>query len=1066
MSVPLKKAVKIGALAVAGIILIVAAVVALFIFDKPLVKNIVQRYAANKMRIGLTIGRLDYKLSPLRIVASSLKISYAAKVFTLNIAADRVEALGDLRKLIAGNLPAFESIDLEIAELRLDQREISPKPIDFEGLVRQAAGAFEYTKRLSAKCARLVALLPSQDIRLDSLTLTVDRGGSSDSFGLKLACESFAGSANRGRLSVGGALEADAALTLGPTFAFDLGLSVAGPRFVSAGRAAAVRDLSAKIQGEWQPKTGRVAASRLALTVPGLALLDASLLANTRPLAESSGSPGSPDNQLRGTSSGPGSPILTAEARVDIESLESLALLLKPFLPQTFPAARIRGKARLAGSFARRSNQGPTPGTISAELETEGVRFELDEPAGPLRGELSGSLRLDGALDDPRGSGEVHLLLQKLSGFGAAVLESSARLRFKGSRKSAEVTASAGKLKGVSIPSPGHKSLEFAEIDFSGTAGASLGNLPGAKVRIEARVPGLSPIRAAGAFGLKPLTLVRADLETRGQPIPAIRGLLSPFLPVSLAPWTLDGAVDATFKVDGPPLSGRPVPFSGEVTLSRCKFNDPDFVVAGDKLRSSLSARGTYVPATRSFALTATLSLDRGELLWKRFYISWDKFPLRAEVAGRYDGSAASLEDLAVSVALPSLGEVRASGRFGLGIPTEFNLRTSVRFSLGPTFEILAGGGASSNGALAFEGEAAGELDVRKTRGDFSLAGRLNLGKVSIRSARSGTSVQGLEAELPIDLMVGKTPSAETRANPGAHGTLEVAEIGTPNFTLRPPPLVLTVRRNAYEIAPFSLELFGSRLEFGKISLAVGTAPFGFEGTTSFKLGDLDLSRLPFFRAGSSPPGKVRADFPKIDLTPSAVRASGRAEVEIFGGRVVIRNLSVADPFAAGREIGCDVDLLDLDLKKITSLVPFGEVTGIIRGEVRDLAIAYGQPERFELNLESVKRKGVPRTFSLKAVNSLTVLTSGQQATQGSGPFWLRLIHGFRYEKIGVASTLRNDTFTIDGTIRENGVEYLVKRPALFGIDVIDRDPGKAISFKDMMGRLSRIGQSGPPVVR
>jgi hypothetical protein len=1043
MSVRLKKVFKIGALVLAGVILVLAGAITLLILDKPLVKNIIQRYAANKTGIELTIGRLDYKLSPLRIEASALRISYATGVFTLNIAVDRVEALGDLRKLIAGGKPAFESIELDIAELRLDQKEISPEPVNFEGLIQQTVSVLGYSKRISAKCARLIALLPSQDIRLDNLALAIASGESGGRFGVKLDCENFAGAASQGRLSLGGGLRADGTLALGRAVEFDLRLAVAGPRFASAGRTAAVESLTAAVEGVWRPESGGMSFSNLALDVPGLASLAGTLERNPA-----------------------GAPSLEAEVKARIESLESLALLLKPFLPPTFPAVRIQGKARLAGKLSRPSSHDQMPGTIAASLETEGLRFELEEARIPLRGELSGTLNVDGPLNQPRGSGDVRLFLGKLSGLGAVVLESSAHLRFKGSKDSAEVSILAGKLRGVSLSFSGHRGLEFPEIDLAGTAGASLGKRPGGRIRIEARLPGLSPIRAAGAFGLKPLSPVSADLETRGQPIPAIRGLLSPFLPVRLAPWTLDGAVDVTLKVDGQGRAGRPLAFSGKVTLSQGKFNDPDFIVAGDKLKSTINAQGTYTPATRNLALTGALNLAEGESLWKRFYISWDKFPLRAEVATRYDRPTDSLEDLVVQAAISPLGEARAAGRLRLAAPTAFDLQTSTRLALEPMLAVLSGGGATLKGGLEVKGEAAGDLALRKTSGDFWLDGRLTLEDASIIDPAAGVSIQGLKAEIPIDLAAAKTPAEEPKTTRAAFGKVAVTEVRTPVFTLHPLPLVISCRRNAYEIAPFSIGLFGSRLEFGEISLAIRPAPLGFDGTASFRLADLDISRLPFFKAGSSPLGKVRADFPTIDLTPQAVRAAGQAEVEIFGGRIVIRDLSVADPFAADREVACDIDLLDLDLKKITDLVPFGAVTGIIRGEVRDLVIAYGQPEQFELSLESVRRPGVPRTFSLKAVNSLTVITAGQPATQGSGPFWLRFIHGFRYEKIGIASALKNDTFTIGGTIHENGVEYLVKRPALFGIDVIDRDPGKAVSFKDMVDRLRRIGQSGPPVTK
>jgi hypothetical protein len=225
-------------------------------------------------------------------------------------------------------------------------------------------------------------------------------------------------------------------------------------------------------------------------------------------------------------------------------------------------------------------------------------------------------------------------------------------------------------------------------------------------------------------------------------------------------------------------------------------------------------------------------------------------------------------------------------------------------------------------------------------------------------------------------------------------------------------------------------------------------------------LREIDIARFPIASPQFKLTGKIRAEFPRLDISSREVAISGRGEADVFGGKVVLRDLSVTRPFAADRSISLNIDLLDLDLKKLTDEVPFGEVTGIISGEVRNLVISYGQPERFEFRIESVPRRGVAQTFSLKAVDNLTVLSSGQQASAGTGGFWMSLVRGFRYQKLGLVSTLRNDTFTLNGTIHEGGVEYLVKKPALFGISVINREPGKVISFKEMTNRLKRVGRS------
>lgn len=1043
MRIRLRKLLKICGFVACGAVLVLAGAVVLVLIDKPLVKNIVQKYVARKAGISLTVGKLDYRLFPLRIEATSVKASYATSIFTVSIAAGRVEVHGDLKKLLKGERPAFESVEAEIAEIRLDQKEISPEPIDFRGIILETSDILGYSTRWAMRCGRLIVLLPSQDIRADNLGLAVSKSERGGTYEVKLECESCGGAMNNGSLAFGGGLRAGGTVSLGRTLGFDLSLALAKPQISSAGRTAAVGNLTVVVEGAWQSDSGRFSLSNLALDIPGLANLKGTLAADPR-----------------------GNPPLVAEAQVWTENLESLATLVKPFLPPELRAVRVQGKAGLEGKYSLPSGQGRVPGTFTASMEMDRVRWEYNGASFPFRGEVSGTLRAAGSLTDPRGSGDIRLSLGKLSAHRACVLESSAHLRFKGSKTSAELSILSGSLRGISLPVSSQRNIEFQEIGLGGNVGARFGRDKAVQANIEARLPKLAPIRLAIVFGLAPLWTRQAGLVSRGQSISAIRGLLSPFLPAKLGPWNFDGTVDFTVDTDSGSPGQGPLAFSGEVSLSRGKFNDPDFIVAGDNIQSLVRVRGSYDLTTGGLTWTGTMDLPRGESLWKRLYISWNKFPLGAEIAGRYDRAAGSLEDLAVKVNARSLGEVRAAGRLGLVAPMAFDLHAGARLSLEAASSLLSGAGPSPQGGPQIRGEAAGDFDVRNARGGLSLSGRLTLGDVSIDNPASGVSIRGLDAEIPVDLSLAETPGAEPAPVQSAQGTIRVAEVKTPAMTLQPPPLAISCRRNACEIAPFSLDVFGGRLEFGRISLSIRPAPLSLAGEASLKLPDLDISRLPFVSAKFPLTGRARADFPTLAITQKKIQASGQAEAEIFGGRVIVRNLSLVDPFSADREISCDVDLLDLDLKKITDLVPFGEVTGIIRGEVRNLVIAYGQPEQFNLSLESVKRKGVAQTFSLKAVNSLTVIAAGQGATEGSGSFWLRFIRGFRYEKIGILSTLKNDTFTIDGTIRENGMEYLVKRPRLFGISVINRMPGKTIGFKDMMSRLNRVGQSSPPVIK
>ncbi len=222
----------------------------------------------------------------------------------------------------------------------------------------------------------------------------------------------------------------------------------------------------------------------------------------------------------------------------------------------------------------------------------------------------------------------------------------------------------------------------------------------------------------------------------------------------------------------------------------------------------------------------------------------------------------------------------------------------------------------------------------------------------------------------------------------------------------------------------------------------------------------MDLSQLPIESDRFSLSGVANVDLSHIEIDPEELATIGKGEIDIFDTRVHVANIKIARPFSESRTISCDVEFEDLNLEKLTDSIPFGRVTGILKGEIKDLAFSYGQPESFIMNLESIKRKGVSQKFSVRAVNDLSVISSGEQTAISSKKGFTRFIQEFGYKKIGIFCSLKNDIFTLSGTIKEKGVEYLVKRSWLFGISVVNKKPRNKIRFKDMMDRLKRIGRS------
>jgi hypothetical protein len=132
-------------------------------------------------------------------------------------------------------------------------------------------------------------------------------------------------------------------------------------------------------------------------------------------------------------------------------------------------------------------------------------------------------------------------------------------------------------------------------------------------------------------------------------------------------------------------------------------------------------------------------------------------------------------------------------------------------------------------------------------------------------------------------------------------------------------------------------------------------------------------------------------------------------------------------------------------------------MTGIIQGSLKNFTMEYGEPASFVLDIESVPKRGVGQSISMDAIQSISILGTGVDSALNRGI--TQFFKEYPYSKIGLRGVLKNDQFSVNGTIHDGGKEYLVRRGLLRGVDVVNQNPNNVISFRDMQERLKRISR-------
>lgn len=519
--------------------------------------------------------------------------------------------------------------------------------------------------------------------------------------------------------------------------------------------------------------------------------------------------------------------------------------------------------------------------------------------------------------------------------------------------------------------------------------------------------------------------------------------------------WSPTGAIDFAARLE-PAGGGSRI--GATATLGQIGITSPAGDVMGQNLAGRVDLEALLIPQPR---IKTDLILHRGEALWGTVYVDLAKDPMDLH-AGGMRVSPEEYENLVLEGGIAGFGRLSIEGKArhaggiwhhqGRLVVSDARLepifRTFVRDPLAASIRDLAG--------LEMDGTAEVDLSFSGSGQASDLAGTLRLRSGDVRRGTEPLLLSGLDIDLPIAYSLGAANPGVSRPTDGSRwGRLRLKKLRLAGQELGPleMPAVL-VPNHLYLEGAIDTSLFGAKLSLRRIQVDEPLSP-GFRIDMAVQLDGLDIARV----AGESSmlEGRLGGLLDPVVLSRERMTAAGELTGDLFGGRLDIRNVTAERPLSASREIGADVTVERIDLERLSETLGVGRITGHLSGSVEGLRIAYGQPVAFHLKMESVPVKGVAQSVSLKAVNSISLVSTGS-ALSGMGlSLMTTFFKEFPYEKIGFECGLKNDVFTIRGLIHEDGVEYLVKRRFITGINVINRIPDNRIGFSDMVERAKRV---------
>jgi hypothetical protein len=562
---------------------------------------------------------------------------------------------------------------------------------------------------------------------------------------------------------------------------------------------------------------------------------------------------------------------------------------------------------------------------------------------------------------------------------------------------------------------------------------------------------------------------LEASVELDAVELDRWRPFLKPLTGELLPGFDIRGSTAANLGVRWERESGWSGGGSASVKGSGLAHVDGSKVVEGADTDWEVSLSGS---PGRSWFVDATTSVDGFLLLWGRVFGDYSE--RRARLDLRLETASPALDSGWVAkarLALDQGAEMNTSLRSDPARPLEYEAEIALP-NLEGIFESWVHAPLADSLTALERMRAGGSLSASLggtlSSGSRTLRGRVQVSDGRLEGTQGSVFIHGLQLDLPIDLGWQASDAGGLALTEGASqlGRLEFERVGFGDVEFEQTSTNLFVRADTVGLEEgLAVPFLGGVLGFEELTLVDGLRP-GWQLESGLLLSQVRLDALSEALGIVPLEGLAEGYFPRVRLTRDLLEVDGDGEFSVFGGTLLVRDISGEDILSRFPKLTFSAELGEIDLLQVTHTFDFGEMNGTLEGDLVDCELFRWVPVRCGARFETVRRKGVPRTINVKAVSNIAILGTGG----GNVGVLDRGIHKFldryTYEKLGVTMALKNDAFVLRGLEQRGKRELFLKGRLPFRIDVVNVQPGRAIAFRAMLDRVQRLGFSGITTTR
>ena len=265
---------------------------------------------------------------------------------------------------------------------------------------------------------------------------------------------------------------------------------------------------------------------------------------------------------------------------------------------------------------------------------------------------------------------------------------------------------------------------------------------------------------------------------------------------------------------------------------------------------------------------------------------------------------------------------------------------------------------------------------------------------------------------------------------------------------------------------PVIVPMLAGTLEFGDINMRPPAGERGLEFDFGLAVKGLDVGQLAKAMDWPAFQGRLDGSIPKARYANDRLDFDGTLTTRMFDGTVQVTGLAMERPFGTAPTLSADITLDDLNLRSLTEVFGFGEITGALDGSIRNLRLVDWSAEGFDADLHTDLAWKGKRRISQRAVQDLSNVGGAGGGGLGNSlqAQALKLFEDFGYRQIGIRCTLAEQVCDMDGLGSAGNGFIIVQGSGLPRLTVVGFN--RRVDWPTLVERLIAVtqGESKPVI--